>query len=181
VIDMQYKSLELLFREAFEDPCSRLIHKGVLQRRLDVIGYARPIPRAMDEFENYVSSLPTIREIPFFSKFKLRKMLRAICQFRPGRRFTLDGLKAFALFFLCFSRTECRYGLEGLFPLGFAADRSLFDFCKSLHVLQDARNRAAHEGFHPDASNDIDGIWQATAEIIQTVFLILPHVSVGPE
>src|SRR5690606_9925798 len=72
VIDMQYKALELLFRETFEEPCTRLIHQGVLQRRLDVIGYARPVPRAMDEFENYVSHLPVIREIPFFSKFKMR-------------------------------------------------------------------------------------------------------------
>jgi hypothetical protein len=170
VIDMQYKALELLFRETFEEPCSRLIHRGVLQRRLDVIGYARPIPRSMDEFEAYIASLPTIRDIPFFSKFKLRKMLRAICQFRPGKRFTLDGLKAFALFFLCFSRSECRYGLGGLFPMGFATDAELFSFCKALHVLQDFRNRAAHEGFHPDASNDIDGIWRATAEIVQTMF-----------
>lgn len=170
VIDMQYKALELLFRETFEDLCSRLIHKGILQRKLDVIGYARPIPRAMDEFEAYIASLPVIRDIPFFSKFKLRKMLRAICQFRPGKRFTLDGLKAFALFFLCFSRQECRYELNQLFPLGFPNDNQLYDFCKALHILQDFRNRAAHEGFHPDASNDIDGIWRQTAEIVQTMF-----------
>ncbi len=170
VIDMQYKALELLFRETFEEACSRLIHKGILQRRLDVIGYARPIPRAMDEYENFIASLPIVRDIPFFSKFKLRKMLRAICQFRPGKRFTLDGLKAFALFFLCFSRAECRYGLNGLFPLGFADDKDLMDFCKELHVMQDFRNRAAHEGFHPDASNDIDGIWRATAGIVQNLF-----------
>lgn len=172
VIDMQYKALELLFREMFEDACSRLIHKGVLQRRLDVIGYARPVPRAMDEFEAYVEKLPVIREIPFFSKFKLRKLLRAICQFRPGKRFTLDGLKAFALFFLCFGRSECRYGLGGLFDLGFPDDATLFSFCKELHVLQDFRNRAAHEGFHPDASSDIDSIWRSTAEIVQVSYKI---------
>jgi len=170
VIDMQYKALELLFRETYEEACSRVIHRGILQRRLDVIGYARPIPRNMDEFESYVASLPIVREIPFFSKFKLRKMLRAICQFRPGKRFTLDGLKAFALFFLCFGRSECRYGLAGLFPLGLAGERELYEFVKQLHVLQDFRNRAAHEGFHPDASSDIDGIWRTTAEIIQTMF-----------
>jgi hypothetical protein len=170
VIDMQYKALELLFREAFEDHCSQVIHRGVLQRRLDVIGYARPIPRAMDDFENYIGSLPVIRDIPFFSKFKLRKMLRAICQFRPGKRFTLDGLKAFALFFLCFGRSQCRHGLNGLFPLGFKDDLALFEFVKTLHVMQDFRNRAAHEGFHPDASNDIDGIWRDTAQIVQTMF-----------
>jgi hypothetical protein len=170
VIDMQYKAMELLFREAFEDHCSKIIHRGVLQRKLDIIGYARPIPRAMDDFENYVASLPTVRDIPFFSKFKLRKMLRAICQFRPGRRFTLDGLKAFALFFLCFGRRECRYGLAGLFETPYTTDAELFDFCKTLHIFQDFRNRAAHEGFHPDAANDIDGIWRHTAEIVQNMW-----------
>ena len=34
----------------------------------------------------------------------------------------------------------------------------LFEYCKELHVFQDFRNRAAHEGFHPSASNDLDGI-----------------------
>jgi hypothetical protein len=167
VIDMQYKALELLFRETFEEPCSRVIQRGVLQRRLDVIGYARPVPHAMDTFEAYIASLPIVREIPFFSKFKLRKTLRAICQFRPGKRFTLDGLKAFAIFFLCFSRRECKFGLEGLFLLNVTDDKELFDFCKSLHIFQDFRNRAAHEGFHPDAAQDIVGIWRQTAEIIQ--------------
>ena len=103
-IDMQYKALELSFREKFEDVTFSLIKEGALQRKLDLIGYARPIPKAMDEFERYIENLPIISSIPFFSKFKLRKMLRAICQFRPGKRFTLDGSKAFALFLLCFSR-----------------------------------------------------------------------------
>jgi hypothetical protein len=181
VIDMQYKSLELLFRETYEEPCSALIHAGVLQRRLDIIGYARPIPRAMDEFEHFIETLPVVREIPFFSNFKLRKMLRAICQFRPGRRFTLDGLKAFALFFLCFSRKECHYGLSNLFPLGFSTDADVFQFCKSLHVFQDFRNRAAHEGFHPDAANDIDGIWRMTAEIVQIVFHTKKALELPPQ
>jgi hypothetical protein len=166
---MQYKALELLFRETFEEPCSRLIQKGVLQRRLDIIGYARPVPHAMDDFESYIASLPIVREIPFFSKFKLRKTLRAICQFKPGKRFTLDGLKAFALFFLCFSRNECKFSLEKLFPLNMANDKELFEFCKSLHIFQDFRNRAAHEGFHPDAAQDMVGIWRQTAEIVQSL------------
>jgi len=172
LIDMQYKALELLFREMFEEPCSDLIQQGQLQRKLDVIGYARPIPPAMDEFENFIGSLPVVRDIPFFSKFKLRKMLRAICQFRPGKRFTLDGLKAFALFFLCFGRKECRYGLAGVCAPGFSTDQELAQFTRILHIFQDFRNRAAHEGFHPDASNDIEGIWQSTAEIIQISFRV---------
>jgi hypothetical protein len=172
VIDMQYKALELLFRESFEDACSNVINDGVLQRKLDVIGYARPIPQAMDEFEKYIGLIPVIDSIPYFSKFKLRKMLRAICQYRPGRRFTLDGIKAFALFFICFGRKTCKYGLENVVELGFADDRTLCEFCKSLHVFQDFRNRAAHEGFHPEAHNDINGIWRSTAEIIQTAFQI---------
>lgn len=166
-IDMQYKALELSFREKFEQATGELIRQGVLQRKLDIIGYARPIPHSMDDFERYIEGLDIIRSIPFFSKFKLRKMLRAICQFRPGRRFTLDGLKAFALFFLCFSRKECRYGLGNLLPLPSLTDAELCEFCKSLHVFQDFRNRAAHEGFHPDASNNLDGIWKGTVSIVE--------------
>lgn len=178
VIDMQYKGLELLFRELFEKACSDLIHAGTLQRKLDVIGYARPIPPAMEQFENYIASLPVVRNIAFFSKFKLRKMLRAICQYRPGKRFTLDGLKAFGLFFLCFSRSECKYGLAGLFHIGLKTDEELFEFVHLLHTFQDVRNRAAHEGLHADAGNDIDGIWRQTSEIIQKCYVVAePHLS----
>lgn len=172
VIDMQYKALELVFRESFEDFCFNIINQGILQRKLDVIGYSRPIPKAMEEFENYIGSLPTIKDIPYFSKFKLRKMLRAICQYRPGRRFTLDGIKAFALFFLCFGRKKCQFGLANVIDLPFEKDQELYDFCKVMHVFQDFRNRAAHEGFRPEARNDMEGIWSNTAQIIETVFTI---------
>jgi hypothetical protein len=171
-IDMQYKALELSFREKFEQHCSDIIKQGILQRKLDVIGYARPIPSAMDDFEGYIEHLPIINTIPFFSRFKLRKMLRAICQFRPGKRFTLDGLKAFAIFFICFSRHDCRYGLGKLFNITSMNQDQLLHFCKELHVFQDFRNRAAHEGFHPDASNNLDSIWKSTASIIQGMFII---------
>ena len=172
VIDMQYKALELVFREAFEDFCFKIINQGILQRKLDVIGYSRPIPKSMEEFENYIGSLPIIRDIPYFSKFKLRKMLRAICQYRPGRRFTLDGIKAFALFFLCFGRKKCQFGLATVINLPFENDNELYEFCKVMHVFQDFRNRAAHEGFRPEARNDMEGIWKNTAQIIETVFKI---------
>lgn len=177
VIDMQYKALELLFRESFEDTCFQLINAGPLQRKLDIIGYARPIPKAMDEFEKFISLLPVVKEIPFFSKFKLRKMLRAICQYRPGRRFTLDGVKAFSLFFLCFGRSQCPYGLQNMINLGFPDDTSLAAFCKELHIFQDFRNRAAHEGFHPEAHSDMDGIWRSTSQIIQCTFNIQKTLS----
>ena len=94
-------------------------------------------------------------------------MLRGICQYKPGKRFTLDGLKAFALFFICFSRDECKYGLENLFPIPKWDEKLLFEYCTKLHVFQDFRNRAAHEGFHPSASNDLDGIWKRTVDIIE--------------
>lgn len=176
-IDMQYKALELSFREKFEDSTGTLIRQGILQRKLDVIGYARPIPAAMDEFEKYIESLPIINSVPFFSRFKLRKMLRAICQFRPGKRFTLDGLKAFALFFVCFSRKQCNYGLNNLFPLPDFSDEELYQFCKELHIFQDFRNRAAHEGFHPDASNDLGGIWDDTSKIVHNMIRVENIVS----
>jgi hypothetical protein len=171
-IDMQYKALELTFREIFEQECFQVINNGILQRKLDVIGYARPIPNAMDNFEGYMASLPVVKDTPYFSKFKLRKMLRAICQYRPGKRFTLDGIKAFSLFFLCFGRKNCQFGLEQIIDLGFANDAELAEFCKTLHIFQDLRNRAAHEGFHPDAHNDIDGIWKLTGDIVAGVFSV---------
>lgn len=175
VIDMQYKALELLFREFFEDACSRLIQTGVIQRKLDLLGYSRPIPAKMDEFERFIGAMPVVESIPFFSKFKLRKMLLGLCQFKPGKRFTLDGLKAFGLFFLVFGRGDCRYGLEGIVPLvpsAIESNNRLAEFCRLLHVFQDDRNRAAHEGFRPDSAADIRGIWRNTAEIIQTAFAL---------
>jgi hypothetical protein len=172
LIDMQYKALELTFREQFEDPCNRVINLGIIQRKLDVIGYARPIPAQMDQFEGYIAGLPVFNSIPYFSKFKMRKMLRSLCQFRPGKRFTLDGLKAFAIFFACFSRKSCRFGLENVFPMPYRSDEDMAQFVKILHVFQDFRNRAAHEGFQPDAKNDVTGIWQSTAEIFTHVQLV---------
>ena len=127
LIDMQYKALELAFREMFEAAVTRVISTGAIQRQLDQIGYARPIPKQMDQFENYLAKLPTIVTIPYFSKFKMRKMLRSLCQFRPGKRFTLDGLKAFAIFFLVFSRKECDYALQDIFKLPFKSDTDLFE------------------------------------------------------
>ena len=171
VIDMQYKAMELLFREYFEDACGRLIQQGVIQRKLDLLGYSRPVPEKMDEFENFIAGMPVVKSIPFFSKFKLRKMLLALCQFKPGKRFTLDGLKAFGLFFLVFGRKDCPYGLGGIVstvPEAFKDHEALAGFCSLLHIFQDFRNRAAHEGFHPDAAADIKGIWRNTAEIVQT-------------
>jgi hypothetical protein len=170
LIDMQYKALELLYREFFEEYVSQILQKGSVQRKLDVIGYARPIVRNMDDFESFIASLPIVKDIPFFSKFKLRKMLRALCQFEPGKRFTLDGLKAFGLFFLVFGRQSCKFGLANLVITGAREDRDLAELARELHIFQDFRNRAAHEGFHPDASNDIIGIWRNTALLVQWAF-----------
>ncbi len=174
IIDMQCKALELLFRESFEDKVTQLIQEGKIQRRLDVLGYSRPIPAAMDEFENYIASLPIVKDIPFFSRFKLRKLLRSFCQYQPGRRFTLDGIKAFALFFLVFSRKECPFGLSQYLPLTFESDRQLADFVRQLHLFQDFRNRAAHEGFRPDDRQDIESIWNSLTTIIATTHELSP-------
>jgi hypothetical protein len=170
LVDMQYKAMELLYREKFEDLVNRSMKSGEISRKLDNIGYARPIPHKMDEFESYVASLPIVRDIPFFSKFKLRKMLRAMCQFEPGKRFTLDGLKAFGLFFLCFGRKSCKFGLADLVSTPFDSDEPLIDYVKELHIFQDLRNRAAHEGFHPDARNDTSKIWVTTAKCVELAY-----------
>ena len=96
-------------------------------------------------------------------------MLRGICQYRPGKRFTLDGLKAFALFFLAFGRQECKYGLQTMYPLCFPNDKELSQFTKELHLFQDFRNRAIHEGLPPDAANNMDEIWKKTFMVIDKI------------
>ncbi len=169
VIDMQYKAMEVSLREAFQAATDNLIREGVLQRKLDLLGYSRPIIEKMTKFENFISSLPTVKTIPYFSKFKLRKMLRGICQFRPGKRFTLDGLKAFALFFAVFSRQKCQYGLQNLFPLEFSEDKQLYDFVHQLHSFQDFRNRAVHEGLPPEASANLESTWTQTSQILMMI------------
>ena len=62
--------------------------------------------------------------------------------------------------------------MDNILPLPSINDEELFEFCKALHIFQDFRNRAAHEGFHPDASNDLDGIWKNTADIIEKMIVI---------
>lgn len=179
VLDMQFKALELTFRERFENICQQLVQAGVLQRKLDQLGYARPIESKMADFEKFLSSLEVVKEIPFFSRFKLRKMLRAICQYRPGKRFTLDGLKAFGLFFLAFGRIDCPYGLGKILPMPFENDRDLARFCHLLHVFQDMRNRAAHEGFRPDAAGDLSAVWAHTSAIIAESSKVLDGFNKG--
>ena len=43
---------------------------------------------------DYIESLPIISTIPFFSRFKLRKMLRRYVIERPGRRLYTGWIKA---------------------------------------------------------------------------------------
>jgi hypothetical protein len=165
-VDMQYKALEILFRMNFEESTLRLVQSGILQRKLDVIGYARPSKSMTDMFENYIGSLPVVRDIPGFSRFKLNKVLRTIAMFQAGRRFTLDSLKAFGIFFLVFGRKECRYGLANLFALNFKEDGELLEFFRNLHIFQDIRNRAVHEGLPIQATKSVEALWNLTASII---------------
>lgn len=166
IVNMHTKAVELAMRETFEPFTNSLLRKGVLSRKLDVIGYARPIPEKMQAFEDYLGALPIIKTIPYFSKFKLRKILRAICMFRPGKRFTLDGPKAFALFFLVTARKECPFGLANLLDIGFASDNDTFEFIRMVHSLQDSRNRAVHEGLTWEAHDDIQAMREQAFVII---------------
>lgn len=166
IVNMHCKAVELTLRETFEGYTDAVIRRGDLSRKLDILGYARPIPEKMQIFEDYLAQLKVIRTIPYFSKFKLRKMLRAICLFRPGKRFTLDGPKAFALLFLVGSRHECPFGLAGTVPLGFASDHELFEFIKLVHSLQDSRNRAVHEGLTWEAQDEIESMRSLAYRII---------------
>lgn len=167
IVNMHFKAVELTMREVFEPYTDAVIRKGVLSRKLDLLGYARPIPEKMQVFEDYLASLPVIRTIPYFSKFKLRKMLRAICLYRPGKRFTLDGPKAFALFFLVSSRKKCPHGLDHILDLDFKTDNDLFEFIKLVHSLQDSRNRAVHEGLTWEAKDEIEAMRRQAYRIIE--------------
>ena len=168
IVNMYAKAVELMLREKFEAHTDALLRKGNLSRKLDLLGYARPIPEKMQLFEDYLNSLPIVKSISFFSKFKLRKMLRAICLYRPGKRFTLDGPKAFALLFLVIGRSNCNYGVEKMLDLGFKDDNELYEFVKLIHSLQDSRNRAAHEGLSWEAQDDIEAMRSQAYKIIAT-------------
>jgi hypothetical protein len=155
-------------RDTFEPFTDFIMRKGDLSKKLDLLGYAKMQQDKMQEFEDYIADLPIINTIPYFSKFKLRKMLRAICLYRPGKRFTLDGPKAFALFLLVTARKTCTYGLEKIFILNFNNDEKLFEFVKQVHSLQDSRNRAVHEGLTWEARDEIDNMRKQSYLIIDT-------------
>ena len=167
IVNMHCKAVELTMREVFEPYTDAVIRKGGLSNKLDILGYARPIPEKMQIFEDYLASLPVIKTIPYFSKFKLRKMLRAICLYRPGKRFTLDGPKAFALFMLVTARKEDQFNLAKTIVVGFESDKQLFEFIKLVHSLQDSRNRAVHEGLTWEAQEEIEKMRNQAYEIIK--------------
>lgn len=166
IVNMHTKAVELAMREIFEPYTNAVLRKGILSRKLDVLGYARPVPEKMQVFEDYLAALPVIKSIPYFSKFKLRKILRAICLYRPGKRFTLDGPKAFALFFLVASRRQCPFGLAHILDIGFETDLATFEYIKTVHSLQDSRNRAVHEGLTWEAHDDIESMRGQAYDII---------------
>lgn len=167
IVNMHCKAVELVLRDSFEPFTDAILRKGLLSRKLDILGYARPIPEKMQIFEDSLANLPIVRTIPYFSKFKLRKMLRGICLYRPGKRFTLDGPKAFALFFLVTARTNCAFGLESMFKLGFENDSLLFEYIKLIHSLQDSRNRAVHEGLTWEAKDEIESMRSQAFKVIE--------------
>jgi hypothetical protein len=167
IVNMHCKAVELVLRDSFEPFTDAILRKGLLSRKLDILGYARPIPEKMQIFEDSLANLPIVRTIPYFSKFKLRKMLRGICLYRPGKRFTLDGPKAFALFFLVTARTNCAFGLESMFKLGFENDNLLFEYIKLIHSLQDSRNRAVHEGLTWEAKDEIESMRSQAFKVIE--------------
>ncbi|WGL58735.1 hypothetical protein QEJ31_09355 [Pigmentibacter sp. JX0631] len=172
IVNMHCKAVELTMRDTFEAYTDSIIRKGELSKRLDSIGYGKGIVEKMTAFEEYIANLPTIRTIPYFSKFKLRKMLRAICLYRPGKRFTLDGPKAFALLLLVASRQECQFQLNKIISLNFSDDIELFEFIKLVHSLQDSRNRAVHEGLTWEARDEIETMRHQAYKIISTCLTI---------
>lgn len=172
IVNMHFKAVELVLRDTFEPFTDALLRRGQISRKLDILGYARPIPEKMQIFEDYLANLPVVKTIPYFSKFKLRKMLRGVCLYRPGKRFTLDGPKAFALFFLVTSRIKCNFGLESMLPLGFPTDVELFEYIKLIHSLQDSRNRAVHEGLTWEAKDEIESMRAQAFRVIELTLKI---------
>lgn len=177
IVNMHCKAVELVLRDTFEPHTDALLRKGQLSRKLDILGYARPIPEKMQIFEDFLANLPVVKTIPYFSKFKLRKMLRGICLFRPGKRFTLDGPKAFALFFLVTSRQSCSFGLEKMLPLGMASDVELFEYIKLIHSLQDSRNRAVHEGLTWEAKDEIESMRAQAFKVIEISLKLKKYIA----
>ncbi len=172
IVNMHCKAVELTMRDTFEAQTDSLIRKGELSKRLDYLGYGKGVVEKMTLFEEYIANLPTIRSIPYFSKFKLRKMLRAICLYRPGKRFTLDGPKAFALLLLVTAREQCQFNLNKMIEIKFKNDLELFEFIKLVHSLQDSRNRAVHEGLTWEARDEIEAMRKQAYKIISTCLTI---------
>lgn len=172
IVNMHCKAVELTMRDTFEAYTDSIIRKGELAKKLENIGYGKGIVEKMTVFEEYIANLPTIRSIPYFSKFKLRKMLRAICLYRPGKRFTLDGPKAFALLLLVATREECQFNLNKMLDIHFKNDLELFEFIKLVHSLQDSRNRAVHEGLTWEAREEIETMRKQTYKIISICLTI---------
>lgn len=177
IVNMHCKAVELVLRDTFEPHTDALLRKGQLSRKLDILGYARPIPEKMQIFEDSLANLPVVKTIPYFSKFKLRKMLRGVCLFRPGKRFTLDGPKAFALFFLVTSRQSCFFGLEKMLPLGMSSDVELFEYIKLIHSLQDSRNRAVHEGLTWEAKDEIESMRAQAFKVIEISLKLKKYIA----
>jgi len=145
----------LSMKDLLQNHTDMIVSHGILSQHLEKQGYFDHKVEKMQNFEDYLSDLPIIRTIPNFSKFKLRKILKAICLYKPGKRFTLDSPKAFALFLLVVSRKECLYFPNPLLTLHFKTDMGLFEFVKQVHLLQDYRNKAVHEGLTCEALDDI--------------------------
>ena len=68
---------------------------------------------------------------------------------------------------MVFGRHECSYGLANTLDLSFKDDQALADFFRNLHLFQDIRNRAVHEGLPAEVAKDVEAIWHMTASILQ--------------
>lgn len=176
IINMYCKAIELSMRDLLQPHTDLLIHHGEVSRKLESLGYHTNDQEKTQEFEDYIGNLPIIRTIPYFSKFKLRKILRALCVFKPGKRFTLDGPKAFALFLLVVGRKECLYQFHCMLSLPFQTDAGLFEFIKQVHILQDNRNKAVHEGLTWEASETIANMRKQAYSIINACIKIGSHL-----
>ncbi len=167
-VDLQYKALEILLRRRFLASTQALIDdpRAPLQRRLDAIGYGGVGRNRVEAFESHLAALPAVRDLPSFGAMKLNKLLTSLAQHRPGRRFSLEGLKAFMLFFLAFGRSRCEFGLGGAYAVGVEDDAALFELCRDMSLFHDLRNVAVHEGLASASRRDVEALWSMTNALV---------------
>ncbi len=170
IVNVQNKAVELLFKELFDKEVEWVVKRSGVQKKLDYLGYTRGHKAKLGKFESFLGDLPYVKEVPYFSATKLKKMLIALCAYNPHRKFVLDGIKAYALFFLAFARSECPFGLAKVMKVGTRTDDELLSFCRDIHMMQDTRNRLTHESASASFQTDVQNFRDKAFAVMKKMF-----------